>query len=46
MSNYYISNCCGAEAKYVSSDDVKEAYGQCTKCLEMSGLEAVIDEEN
>lgn len=45
MSNYYISKCCGAQAKYVSSDGVKEAFGQCTKCLEMSGLEVVIDEK-
>lgn len=34
MSNYYISQCCKV-AKYIS--------GQCTKCLGMSGLEAVID---
>lgn len=45
MSNYFISKCCGAEAKYVSSSDVKEAIGQCTDCLEMSSLEAVIDKQ-
>lgn len=45
MSNYFISKCCKAEAKYVSSSDVKEAIGQCTDCLEMSSLEAVIDKQ-
>lgn len=42
MSNYYVSKCCDAEAKYVSSGE-KEAMGQCTKCGEMSELISIIE---
>lgn len=42
MSNHYVSKCCNQEAKYISSGE-KSAIGQCTKCLEVGELTAVID---
>lgn len=42
MSNYYVSNCCGAE---VSEIDIKSNTGRCLDCKEMCELEAVIDND-
>jgi len=41
MSNYYISNCCGADVKEIFN----EYEGVCMNCDEPCGLEAVIDED-
>lgn len=45
MSNYFISKCCGAEARFISSSGVGVTIGRCTDCLEVSSLEVVVDEQ-
>jgi len=40
MSNYYISNCCGAK---VSEIDEESGIGRCLNCLEMCELEVLSD---
>lgn len=42
MSNYYVSNCCGAEVEYL---DIENENGICSKCHEGCGIEVIIDEE-
>ncbi len=35
MSNYYVSNCCGAQCSYI---DTENEQGVCNDCKEHCGL--------
>ena len=41
MSNYYVSNCCGAEVDCIN---IETNEGRCLKCLEPCELEVIEDE--